>query len=190
MVRAKFISTEYLKKNTTIEENVDNDKLVPFIYKVQDIYLQQSLGTTFYDHLQNAIANDTLTTDEENLIRQYIQPMVAEYVVYEAMPHLNFKLTNKAVSQESSEFSTPSILDDIKYLRATVRDMAEFYNQRLVKYLCDFSLLFPKYENPDDKENLRRSRKAYFSGIYIPKKHRCNCGFDDYPGDGSGCSCC
>lgn len=168
--KVKFISTIYLKENTTIEDNVDDNKLVPFIYKCQDIYLQQILGTTFFEHLKYAIVNDSLTTDEDNLIRDYIQNMVSEWTLYEALPFISNKITNKSLSQENYEFGTPSTLDDLKYLRNSIRDMAEFYSKRLNKYLCDNSSLFPVYQNPNSKENLRKNSKSYFSGIYIPKK--------------------
>jgi len=174
MSKVKFISTVFLKQNTTIENNVDDDKLTPFIYKVQDIYLHQILGSTFMTHLKDAIVNNTLTTDETFLIKNYIQNMIAEWTVYEVMPFLSNKLTNKAVSQESSEFSSPSSLDEIKFLRNSVRDMAEFYSQRLSKYLCDNITLFPTYQNPDSKENVSRNSRTYFNGIYIPKTNPIN----------------
>jgi len=170
MSKVKFISVKYLKENTTIEDNVDDNKLTPFIYKSQDIHIQQALGSAFYTHLKDAIINNSLTSDEEILLRDYIQPCLSEFVLYEAMPFLNFKMTNKAVSQENSEFSTSSTLDDIKYLRQSVRDLAEFYLERLIKHLCDYTSLFPIYQNPGAKENLEKNNKSYFNGMYIPRK--------------------
>ena len=174
MPKVKFISTLYLKENTTIEDNTDDAKLVPFIYKVQDTHLQQILGTTFYNYLKNAVVSGTTTDNDTTLLRDFIQPMVAEWVLYESIPFLNFKLTNKAVSTENSEYSTATNLDDIKYLRHSIRDLAEFYSSRLTKYLCDNSNLYPVYQNPDAKENLHKSSKVYFNGIYIQKKYGVN----------------
>ena len=53
-----FISTTYLREVTPIEDNVDDDKLVPFIVQAQDTYLQQSIGETGYDALKEAIKNN------------------------------------------------------------------------------------------------------------------------------------
>lgn len=169
--KVKFVSSEFIKENTTIQDNVDDDIIVPYIYKVQDRYLQQSLGTTFYEHLKLAIINQTLTNDEDDLIRDYIQPMITEYVVYELLPHINYKLTNKAVSTQNSEYSNPSSLDEVKYLRYSVRDMADFYLKRLNKFLCDYGTLFPTYVNPSSPENLSKSYKSYFNGIFLPKRN-------------------
>ena len=104
MSKVKFVSTALFKESTTVEMNVDDTKIVPIIYKVQDVYLQQILGTTFYDTLKNGVVSGTTNSDEETLIRDYIQPYVIEMTLYEVIPFLNFKLTNKAVSSESSEF--------------------------------------------------------------------------------------
>jgi hypothetical protein len=180
-LKLKFVSCDYIKHNSTIQDNVDDNIITPFIYKVQDIYLQQVLGTDFYEHLKNAVSGNTLTANEENLIRDYIQPMIVEYVVFEILPHINYKLTNKAVSQQNSEFSTPSTLDEIKFLRSAVKDMAEFFTARLTTYLCDYETLFPIYANPNNtKENLPAKSKPYFTGIYIPRNNGNDYGLTSY----------
>lgn len=169
-VQVQFVTSEQVKQNSTIEMNVDDSKISPIIMKVQYIYIQQSLGSSFYEHLVNAVSGGTLTTAEDNLIRTYLQPTIIEYTVYEVLPFLNFKATNKAISKQNSDNSTPSDLSEIKYLRSNVKDMAEFMNTRLVKYLCDNSNLFPEYLNPTHPENLPKKSKTYFTGVYIPKK--------------------
>lgn len=172
--RVKFISTKYVKRNSTIEGNVDDDKIIPFIYKVQDIQLQQVLGSTFYYYLMGQIiAEDstpgTLTVKENDLITDYIQPMVNEYVIFESIPFLNFKLTNKSVATENSENSNPSALNEIKYIRKTVQNMAEYYTKRLVTELDGCSNTdFPQYTDHYN-DNVRPNNSSYSSGIYYPK---------------------
>lgn len=183
----QFVSTDYIRQNTVIENNVDDNKIVPFIFKVQATYLQQALGTSFFDHLQTAFIGSSLTAAETALIREYIQPMVVEYTLYEVLPFLNYKATNKAISTENSEFSTPSGLDEIKYLRNSVRDMAEFYLKRLNKYLCDNLTLFPVYAASTGTDNLAKSSKSYFSGIYIPNRNKID-RMDSYS-DPTNCDC-
>lgn len=165
----QLISTDYLKRLSSIEENVDNDKIIPFIIKVQDTYLQQALGSSFFYDIKNKAKTSSLNSDEEELVRSYIQPMIAEYTVYESLPFLNYKITNRAVSTENTSNSQPSNLDVIKYMRSNVKNTAEFYRARLIKHLCDYSNLFDKYINPDAKENLHKKNKSYQNGIYIPR---------------------
>lgn len=173
MTTVKFISCSYLKANTAIEMNMDDSKLEPYIIKTQDTHLQQAIGSSFYEHLSNAVATSTLTVAEENLIRNYIQRVVAEFTFYEVLPFINYKSTNKAISKESSEFSQAADLDEIKYLRNSVRDLAEFYLKRLTKYLCDHQADFPAYTNPDIPENLPKNSRSFFNGVYLPKNGGC-----------------
>lgn len=166
----KFVSPNYIKENTPMQQNIDDDIIVPYIVAAQDVYIQQALGSKFYQHLKDAIVANNLTADEDNLIRDYIAPVITQFTFYELIPHINYKMTNKAVSQQSSEFSTPSTLDEVKFLRQSVRDLAEFYLKRLNRYLCDYGQLFPLYIAPGSNENLTRNKKSYFTGVYIPRK--------------------
>lgn len=162
----KFIDAAYLKQHTTIEQNVDDNKLTPFILKSQDTHLQEILGSSFMEHLYNAYLNNTMTNDERNLVIDYIQRMVAEWAFYEAYPHITFKPANKAVVKQNSDNSNPIELDELKYMRNVIRDLAEFYSERLRKYLNYNSELFPEYYNINAPENLPRINRSYFSGIY------------------------
>lgn len=172
MARVKFISVEYLKRFTDIEENVDDDKLVPYIYEAQDIHIQGALGSTFYDRLKAGVIADDLNADETTLLTDYIQPCVNWWALYYIIPHLNFKLTNKAVSSESSEYSISADLAQTRFLRDDVKNFAEFRLKRLNKYLCDFDELFPEYRDPGNDVNMHRNNKSYETGIFIPNKGR------------------
>jgi len=163
-----FISTTYLRENTPIEDNIDDDKILPYIVQAQQTILQEGIGETGMNALNTAVQNNSLTPDEQAFMRNYVQPLIAQYSFYLMSPFLNWKSTNKAISKESSEFSTPADLDEIKYLRSSILDMAEFYKRRMVKYLLDHPAMFMWYSNPDALDNLPKTAQSYFTGIYMP----------------------
>jgi hypothetical protein len=166
-----FIDLEYLKNNTPIEQNVDDDKLLPHLIDAQTARIMPLLGESFYRHLEDAIENSTLTADEELLLRRYIQPALADWAYYQAYPYLGIKTTNKGQSKENSEFSSNADLNEMKYIRQDIRDIAELKNIRLVSELkrgCNFGL-YPLarvlyWDNP------KKSSKASFGGIYLERK--------------------
>lgn len=167
----KFVSAQYVKENTAIQENLDDSLLTPYIIKAQDTHIQQVLGSSFMNHLYNAIENDTLTQAEEDLIRDYIQRTVAEYTFYEAYPFFHMKATNKGGVKQNSDNSISIELGELKYLRSAILDMAQFYLTRLEKYICDHQEDFPAYQNPTLPENvIKKTGNAYFNGIFIPRK--------------------
>jgi hypothetical protein len=164
-----FISTSYLRSVTPIQDNVDDDILTPHITVAQDTYLQQIIGETFYDHLKNGVKNNTLNNNDLTFMRDFVQPLIAQYTMYLAFPFLNLKITNKAISKESSEYSQPADLGEMKYMRSSIKDIAEFYAKRMVKHLLDYQYLYPSYANPNAKDNLPKRADSYFTGLYIPQ---------------------
>lgn len=170
MSKVLYINMEYLKQRSTVEGNVDYDKIKPFIVKVQDLYLQQRLGSDFFNSLNSKIIFGTLSQAEEVLINDYIKPMVAEYTYYEALPFLNFKVTNKAISKQNSDNSQSSAMDEIKYLRGLLKNNAEFYDNRLFKHLDLNRTDFPIWDENNRDQNVRRNDKVYSSGMYLPKQ--------------------
>ncbi len=170
--RTKFIDTAFIKEVTPIQDNVDDNLLIPFIYIAQDVHIQKVLGETFYNHLKTAGSNDTLTTVETDLLQNFIIYPLAFWTYYEAFPSLRNKVTNKSISQENSEFSQPSDLDDIRYGRADIRNVAEYYESILITHLCNNPELYPTFQNPDAEENIQKKTKKFFNGVYMPHEHR------------------
>lgn len=168
MTYSLFITEDKLKDFTALDKNVETDELRPFIIQAQDTKLQSLLGTDFFVHLMNAINNDTLINEESNLIKYYIQPLLANYTIYLAIPSLTYKLQNKALMQMTSEESNPVGLDVVKYLRDSYKNNSDFYTNRLTDYLCDYNEFFPLYTNPSMK-GMHPMPSKNNAGMYLPK---------------------
>jgi len=182
MANVLFISEQRLKSLTAIHDNVEPNDLMPYVVQAQDIYIQEICGTTFYNHLKDAIVASTLTTAEETLIDDYIASTAANYALYLALPTLNYKIKNKSVLSPSSEEAVNTGLDEIKFLRDSVKDTAQFYAQRTIDYLCANESEFPTYQNPNIDDGMLPNRNTqYNAGIYIPSSnHGCgSCGESD-----------
>lgn len=163
-----FVNTKYLKDNTGVEQNVDDSKILPYIRKSQHNHIMNLLGESFYNHLINATINLTLTTAENTFIRNFIQPCLAEYAYYEVYPFLGIKTTNKGQSKENSEWSNNADLNEMKYMRNAIKDMADLYAIRLKG---DLRRGFDAGEFPLAKQifgdNPVKSTKGYFNGVYL-----------------------
>lgn len=174
-IKQQLVDTNYIKLNSTVEYNVDDSKLNPNIFKAQDLHLQGVLNSDFMNHLMEAVYNETTNADEDELIEDYIKPMLCEWTVAISLEFLRNKITNKSVSNEYSNYSSSADRANVIDLINTCTNWAEFYTQRLIKYLCDNSNLFPLYVNPTEKVNMKATEKPYFNGLYIPRKRGCGC---------------
>jgi len=181
MSNVLFISEARLKRLTAVHDNVEPQELTPFVVQAQDIYIQEILGTYFYQSLKDKITNDTISGYYQTLLNDYIAPTLANYAVYLAFPSLNYKIKNKAVLTPTSEESQSTDLSSLKYVRGSVQDTAQFYAQRTREYLRDNQEQFPEYLNPGTDGMMPNKNNPYFHGIYIPKKYGCGDNLPDNP---------
>jgi hypothetical protein len=176
-----FISEARLKKLTAVHANVEPDELTPFVVQAQDIYIQEILGTYFYNSLKNKVTGDTVTGYYQTLLDDYIAPTLANYAVYLAFPSLNYKIKNKAVMNPTSEESNATDLTSLKYVRGSIQDTAQFYAERTREYLRDNQEQFPEYLNPGVDGMMPNKNNPYFHGVYIPKYYGCGDNLPDNP---------
>jgi len=167
--KTKFCEIAFIKSVTPIDNNMDDEQLVPFVYIAQDVHIQKILGETFYNHLRTAGAAGTLTDVEKEFLQNYVIYPLAHWTHYEALPSIRTKITNKGTQIESSEHSQSADLNDLKYTRADVRNVAEYYDSILISHLCHNSSTYPTYQNPNADENINSSSRKFFGGVYMPK---------------------
>jgi hypothetical protein len=168
-----FISESYLKDSTLLHENIDFKYLRPVIIMCQDIYVQPKLGSTLYDEIKTQIINSTLTVANQTLLDDYIQPCLRYWIESEAPTAISYKFLNKGLMQQSSENASTSSLDEINFISQKYRDKAEWYTERLVRFLCENASDYPAYQSPDSGLDVIRPEKdVYSTGIFLGNRYR------------------
>ena len=191
-----LVSEQRMKQWTSLDNNIRIDVLTPSILNAQSVYSQQSLGTRFYNRLKSGIANNDLTTNENNFLRDYVGPALMQYSLYLVLPSLKYKLVEKGIVSGTSEETAASTLEDMKYLRQNAMNLAQFYDERLREFLQDNPGMFPEYTNPGTDGMQPDRGEAYQNQLVtkIPKTRNENslwiyadCGVDCDP-DCSSCN--
>ena len=184
-----LVSEQRMKDWTALDNNIRIDVLTPSILNAQEIYVQDTLGTPFFSRLKNGVLANDLTSDESAFLRDYVGPALMQYALYLIMPNLKYKFVEKGIVSGSSEETDSTSLEELKYLRETALDTAQFYDERMKEFLCDYPNLFPIYRTWNSKGMSPNNETSYFSGLQtnIPKNTngsilaKCNCG--------TNCSC-
>lgn len=167
---ANMIDEDYLKNNTPITKNVDVAELVPFMKDTQNRYVQDILGTKFYNHLMSQIIAEqttpgTLTANEIEVLKM-VRSMLMWYICYDALPFINWKLRNKGVLEGNGDNLNNADASNMSYLRNICKNNAEFYQERLQNYLCKYGSLYPTYQNAD-WDMYPNKDKTYSCGIVL-----------------------
>ena len=146
MAQALFVSSNRLKRDTAIGGSVDDDLIRPYVYMAQQRWILPVLGTDLYKKLSDDIDSGSVTGDYKTLLEDYVIPATVQYAFVQLVPFLRLRFVNNAVVVMDSEQSTAATYDDLKPLMDQALDMAQFYRQRIIDYLCDNSKLSGVFE--------------------------------------------
>ena len=176
-MRALFISEKYIKENSAIDTNTDYKKILPTVWMCQIQYLQAYLGTKVYENLIDEILNDTVSANNEILLKDYVADALLYWVMYEVQIPLLYEFRNKNVSKKSSDNAQPIGTKELSRIENRFKDKAEYFSKRISDYLCANRTIYPLYctENEID-ETLPEQGKAsvsVFLGNSTPKTE-CN----------------
>lgn len=171
MAFARLCTSDYIFKNTVIDKNVDPELINKFINHAQDISIQTVLGYNLYQKLMNDIITSGAPTGPYlTLLTDYIQRALALWVVYHSLPFINYHLTNKSVSEKSSDNDTPTQLSTVQYLRENVKNDAEFYSVRIREFIINNQGDYPEYfQYGPNRLEITPRPENYFNGIYLPR---------------------
>ena len=160
-----LVSEQRLKQWTQLDDNVRMNEITPHILTAQEIYIQNALGTLMFNRIKAGIVAQDLNVNEIDLLKNYIGPTLMQYALYLILPSIKYKVVNQGVVNGTSEETSATTLDELKYLRTTVLDTAEFYNKRLVKFFADNPGMFPQYDAPGTDGMYPDKTNPYFSGL-------------------------
>lgn len=181
MATALLVSEQRFKQWTQVDDNLRVEDITPFIIQAQDLYIQDTLGTSFYTRIKEGIVASDLNNDEKALLNDYIGPTLMQYALYLMLPSIKYKVVDKGIVSGTAEEAATTSLEELKFLRETTMDTAQFYNKRLTEFLCENPGLFPTYDAPGVKGMLPNKQNPYSSGLVIPRmrgtgtKTYCNC---------------
>lgn len=177
--RVYFISVDYLKAHTTINNNVDNNLLNNAIFEAQAIHIQTAMGSKLYNKLCNLISSGDITLPAnavyKTLLDEYVQECVSYWSWVEAIPYIAMKVVNKGVERQISDYSNEAELKEVEYLRDEIRNKAEFFSQRMIDYLQANHDKYPELLENHSIDEMHPSGSQYFSGLQFDSDGECAC---------------
>lgn len=168
MAVGQFISAKYIKDYSYFDPNVDEKNINIAIRNAQKLYIRPYLGSGLYDELNTQIAGSSLTTLNNTLLNDYVAPALMWWAIYEALPFLRVRFTNKNIVTKTSENSTNVDIKDLEKTQHEVESRARSFTDLLVKYLLQNSTSYPLYINPGSGvDTVFPQNTGFDSDIYL-----------------------
>jgi hypothetical protein len=144
---AFLIDIATIKKIGFVNKNVDDPIISTTLRRVQDTMILPILGTPFYKRLLAGITDDDLTTDETNLLNDYIAPCIIAGVDYRIINALTYETRSKTVGTSRDEHINPVTIQENLMRTEDLKRDYETYRESLIGFLQDNRTLFTEYNN-------------------------------------------
>lgn len=169
-----FISVDTIKDRTGLHNNVDDKLVKPEIKTAQDMYILPALGSALYNRLQAGITANNLTSDEITLLDNYVVDTLVNYVLSELPQGMSYQFYNKGLLRKQGDNSEYPSMQDMIDVANRYRARAEFYKQRLIKYLKQNNVLYPLYLNfGSGIDAIKPENDGYTASIYLGDNYCC-----------------
>lgn len=181
-----LIAPDKLKAESNINYNVDDKVLGYTVKNVQNIYLEELIGTALTDRLKELVYN-TATGNEDNLdanlaykklLDDYVQNFLTAKSMCDVLMNISFKIRNIGVSRNSDTNINYSELSDLKFLKQQYETYSNEYAERLSKYLCEHKDEFPELtaDIPSYFKKPLLGKDFGNCGIWLGKEKKKDCG--------------
>ena len=168
MANVIFISEQYLKDSSYIDENVDIKLLRNSMLETQEFRIIPILGTALYDELKTQIETNTKTTLNSTLLDTYVKPALKYWVLLDSALILTFKVMNKSIVKRTAENTESIQTADLDRLMDFFKIRAEMYSEKITKYLIANSSSYPLYFNAGNSlDTIYPKMQNYTQGVYL-----------------------
>ena len=175
MAYVLFISEAKLKDSTAINLNVDPEILLPYVLQAQRIYIEPKLGTTLYEKLESLITAGTIgnvgNEAYKTLVDEYIGDCLPSWAFHMCIPYLRFKTENGNIYSKTSETGTALSTEEAQRRMEEVRNNAEYFTERMIKYITNNITLFPEYHT-NSGADISPDPNAYYNGMNLERPMR------------------
>ena len=131
----RLITVEELKQDGFINQNLENEYLYSAIDEAQGIFLREIIGDSLYETLQNKLSEANINGVYQTLLDSYVKIYLKYKVLALLCVPLNFKIRNIGIAQQFSNEVNTTSLEDTKYIQNYYEGKADFYANRLTKFL-------------------------------------------------------
>ena len=184
-----FISVQNIKDRTGLHNNVDEKLVNPEIKTSQDMYILPTLGSGLYNRLQAGIVANNLNADEVILLDNYLADCIIYFVMAELPIGLSYQFYNKGLLRKGGENTENPSMQDMIDVANRYRARAEFYKERMIKFLQENQIKYPEYlDFGSGLDAIQPDRSGYSSSIWLGDEYSCSKSLEEkYQGKNGTC---
>lgn len=147
-----FVDEDYLRDFTPIGQNVDISKVLVWTNEVLLTRIEPILGAYYLGRLTQRYLDSTTTPADDKVIEK-IQPALAWGSAVQATINMSYKLKNKGIQKQFSDYSESAELNEILFIRDHYQQHAKVHEQRLLDFVCKNKTDYPEAFDDQNKDS-------------------------------------
>ena len=165
MVNVIFIDDNYLYQNFPLPKRMERAALLSIIQLEQYTSLQDLIGTCLYEHIEDGVLNQTLTTEEQELFKllKYILAM------YSAKATVTMLRSQAANTKREESVHDQYVLDT---LVQNIEGKLGYIAKRISEYVENTTALKNIATADTCTGDLWNKQEVYNSAVYYPSTER------------------
>lgn len=174
----RFMTEDYFKTKSLVDNNVDSKLINIAIQVAQDRIIKHNLSSGLYNKLLSFTTTDIklpANVNYYNLLQEYVLPAHLWWTSYYVIMLNDSKIKNKNTVVQDNENSTAISNIDSKYEAklSEYKSIAEGYSEELTRYILANLTLYPEYNVIDSCDDVPGDGTGYNDNpIFIPKHFR------------------
>jgi hypothetical protein len=142
-----FITPAEVRERTSLDSNVDENKIINTIILAQDITLEPLLGSVMFDDIKAQVIADTLTAEYRTLIDQHMRKVLTSTILHKISMFLIYRYNNTGVVKNDIDKEAILSIPEIRTMRNEVEEYVGVYGQRLTAFLEANLETYPLYND-------------------------------------------
>jgi hypothetical protein len=160
-----LISETKIKNFTDIDQNVTSQVLLPFISTAQQMKLEYIIGGKYYKKLLDGVINSNLSTNDQNFLEYFAQPLVLWAAYSECLPSVWGRIKNNGIVNGAEQSVT---LKEMQWFVEKASERSQFFEARMIEQIIWNSNLYPDVFNYSTENGMPpHLGKNYFSGVHL-----------------------
>ena len=167
-----FISEQYIKEFTALDENVDFSLVKPTIRDNQELHILSMLGTDLYNRclqlVTDKIDNNTpIPSPYDELINTYVRKVLLFKTMTDITDFISLKMRNNGVIIQGNELGSAASTTERDRLSKKYDAKAYAWQKKFEAWICDYEDQIPEYCDNDDDGEFRARKIKQFGGLYL-----------------------
>lgn len=171
MTNILLISEDYIKSNSSLNDNVWGKNLLPAIREAEDMNLQQILGSCLYKTILNMVDLNTIGNSENEAYKELLDEHIQPYLLYQTqsnlVPIINIKMGNIGSVVSSDEYIQTLSQGNVDKVQKYFQDRADFYCKRMQEYIINHRREFPELKECECEQMRANLRSSATTNLWL-----------------------